>query len=88
MVLQRHLLQEEADSSFHLVLNYFHFYFGIPMGEVSVVALDLVVFVSLFLAAQIHSSHCYFGIYLYLAQLLCPFLLRVPLMLLGQMGDY
>ena len=85
---QRHLLLGAADSSFHLVLNYFHFYFGIPRGEVFVVALDLVVFVSLFLAGQTRSSHCYFGIYLYLAQLLCPFLLRVPLVLLGQMGDY
>jgi hypothetical protein len=83
---QRYHLEVEVDSSFLLVLKYFHFYFGIPMGEVSVVALNLEVFVSLFLAGQIHSSHYYLGIYLYLFQLL--FHLLVPSMLLEPMGDY
>lgn len=86
MAPQRHHLKAEVDSSFPLVLMYFHFYFGIPREEVSVVALNLEVFVSLFLAGQIHSSHYYFGIYLYLFQL--PFHLLGPSMLLEQMGDY
>ena len=83
-----HHLKAEVDSSFLLVLMYFHFYFGIPMEEVSVVALNLEVFVSSFLADQIHSNHYYFGIYLYLFHFRSPFHLLVPSMLLEQMDDY
>ena len=88
MAHQRHHLKVEVDSNFLLVLMYFHFYFGTPMGEVSVVALNLEVFVSLFLADRIHSSHYYFGIYLYLFHFRFPFHLLVPSMLLEQMDDY